>query len=120
MLQKLKAVAYRAKLNCGHCAVAHKLEDGEVKINRCAEGPYCCRWFLHKFRHTYATRHLQDGIDIRTLQQWMGHRDRINDGLPQGRPEQRRAGADQQGQPRGFRVGEFFPLPSRLLAMSNF
>ncbi|PYY08231.1 MAG: hypothetical protein DMG69_15505 [Acidobacteria bacterium] len=24
---------------------------------------------------TYATRHLQDGIDIRTLQQWMGHRD---------------------------------------------
>src|SRR5437870_1986479 len=23
----------------------------------------------------YATRHLQDGIDIRTLQQWMGHRD---------------------------------------------
>jgi hypothetical protein len=22
-----------------------------------------------------ATRHLQDGIDIRTLQQWMGHRD---------------------------------------------
>ena len=27
----------------------------------------------HKFRHTYATRHLQDGIDIPTLQQWMGH-----------------------------------------------
>jgi site-specific recombinase XerC len=26
---------------------------------------------LHKFRHTYATRQLQDGIDIRTLQQWM-------------------------------------------------
>lgn len=23
----------------------------------------------------YATRHLQDGIDIRTLQDWMGHRD---------------------------------------------
>lgn len=75
MLEKLKAVAYRAKLNCGHCAVRHKLEDGEVRINRCAEGAYCGRWFLHKFRHTYATRHLQDGIDIRTLQQWMGHRD---------------------------------------------
>jgi hypothetical protein len=26
---------------------------------------------------------------------------RVNDGLPQGRPEQRLAGADQQGQPRG-------------------
>jgi integrase/recombinase XerD len=37
--------------------------------------PYCSRWFLHKFRHTYATRHLQDGIDIRTIQQWLGHRD---------------------------------------------
>jgi integrase len=75
MLEKLKAVAYRAKLNCGHCVVKHRLEDGTVKINRCADGPYCTRWFLHKFRHTYATRHLQDGIDIRTLQQWMGHRD---------------------------------------------
>jgi len=75
MLEKLKAVAHRAKLNCGHCIVKHKLENGTVKINRCADGPYCCRWFLHKFRHTYATRHLQDGIDIRTLQQWMGHRD---------------------------------------------
>jgi integrase len=75
MLEKLKAVAYHAKLNCGHCVVKHKLEDGTVKINRCADGPYCTRWFLHKFRHTYATRHLQDGIDIRTLQQWMGHRD---------------------------------------------
>src|SRR6202140_993564 len=75
MLEKLKAVAYRGKMNCGHCAVSHKLENGDIKINRCAAGAYCGRWFLHKFRHTYATRHLQDGIDIRTLQQWMGHRD---------------------------------------------
>ena len=52
-----------------------EVEDGTVRVNRCAEGPYCSRWFLYKFRHTYATRHLQDGIDIRTLQQWMGHRD---------------------------------------------
>jgi integrase/recombinase XerD len=75
MLEKLKDVAHRAKLNCGHCAVKHELQDGTVRINRCSQGPYCTRWFLHKFRHTYATRHLQDGIDIRTLQQWMGHRD---------------------------------------------
>jgi integrase/recombinase XerD len=75
MLEKLKAVAHRGKLNCGHCVVKHRLEDGTIKINRCADGPYCTRWFLHKFRHTYATRHLQDGIDIRTLQQWMGHGD---------------------------------------------
>jgi integrase len=75
MLEKLKALAYRAKLNCRHCSTSHKLEDGTVRINRCSEGPYCSRWFLHKFRHTFATRNLQDGIDIRTLQQWMGHRD---------------------------------------------
>jgi integrase len=75
MIEKLKALACRAQLNCGHCKVSHKLEDGTVRINRCADGPYCTRWFLHKFRHTYATRNLQDGIDIRTLQQWMGHRD---------------------------------------------
>lgn len=48
MLEKLKAVGYRAKLNCGHCVVKHKLEDGTVKINRCSDGPYCTRWFLHK------------------------------------------------------------------------
>jgi integrase len=75
MLEKLKAVAWRGELNCGHCATAQKLKDGTERINRCNAGPYCGRWFLHKFRHTYATRHLQDGIDIRTLQQWMGHRD---------------------------------------------
>jgi integrase len=75
MLEKLKGVAWRGKLNCGHCAVPQELKDGSTRINRCGEGPFCGRWFLHKFRHTYATRHLQDGIDIRTLQQWMGHRD---------------------------------------------
>jgi integrase/recombinase XerD len=75
MLEKLKAVAFRAGLNCGRCATSHKLDDGTIRVNRCSVGPFCTRWFLHKFRHTYATRHLQDGIDIRTLQQWMGHRD---------------------------------------------
>jgi integrase len=75
MLEKLKGVAWRGELNCGHCATAQKLKDGTERINRCNAGPYCGRWFLHKFRHTYATRHLQDGVDIRTLQGWMGHRD---------------------------------------------
>jgi len=29
----------------------------------------------HKFRHTFATNHLRDGVDIRTVQSWLGHRD---------------------------------------------
>ncbi len=75
MLEKLKIVAWRAKLNCGRCVTTHDLDDGTKRTNRCSAGAFCTRWFLHKLRHTYATRHLQDGVDIRTLQQWMGHRD---------------------------------------------
>ena len=57
----------RAGLNCGQCITKHG--------NKCAEGPHCQHFFLHKFRHTFATEHLRHGIDIRTLQTWMGHRD---------------------------------------------
>ena len=63
----VKRVAHRAKLNCGQCETKHG--------NKCAQGPHCQRFFLHKFRHTFATEHLRDGVDIRTLQTWMGHRD---------------------------------------------
>lgn len=65
---KLKRVAYKAGLNCGRCASRHG--------NKCADGEFCSNWFLHKFRHTFATRNLQEHVcDIRTLQQWLGHSD---------------------------------------------
>ena len=35
------------------------------------EGDY----FLHKFRATFATWHLWAGVDIRTVQAWLGHED---------------------------------------------
>ena len=63
----VKRVAERAGLNCGQCVTEHD--------NKCAEGPYCMNFFLHKFRHTFATNHLRDGVDIRTVQSWLGHRD---------------------------------------------
>ncbi len=63
----VKRVTERAKLNCGQCLTRHG--------NRCSEGPHCGHFFLHKFRHTFATEHLRHGVDIRTLQSWMGHRD---------------------------------------------
>ena len=49
-LDGLKAVAERAKLN---------------KEN----------FWLHKFRATFATRCLWAGVDLRTVQQWLGHSD---------------------------------------------
>jgi integrase len=63
----VKRIARKAGLNCGQCLTKHG--------NKCAEGPYCQNFFLHKFRHTFATEHLRHGVDIRTLQSWMGHRD---------------------------------------------
>jgi len=32
-------------------------------------------FFLHKFRSTFATRCLGAGVNIRTVQQWLGHSD---------------------------------------------
>jgi len=65
---KLKRIAFHAQLNCGQCVSKHG--------NKCSEGAFCSKFFLHKFRHTFATRNLQDHVcDIKTLQNWMGHKD---------------------------------------------
>jgi integrase/recombinase XerD len=32
-------------------------------------------YFLHKFRATFATTCLQSGVDLKTVQQWLGHTD---------------------------------------------
>jgi integrase/recombinase XerD len=65
-LRQCKSIAWRAGLNCGLC------DTGE---GHCAKGPYCRNWFLHKFRATFATMHLRGGVDLRTVQHWMGHKD---------------------------------------------
>jgi integrase/recombinase XerD len=49
-LDMCKAIARRAKLNPDH-------------------------FWLHKFRSTFATWALWNGVDLRTVQQWMGHSD---------------------------------------------
>jgi integrase len=48
--------------------------DMAKRIARRAEIPESEVW-LHKFRATFATRALWAGIDIRTVQAWMGHTD---------------------------------------------
>ena len=95
-IEVVKRVAHRAKLNCGQCVTKHG--------NQCAEGPYCQRFYLHKFRRTFATEHFRDSIDVLTLQNWMGHRNiQSTIGLPQGNPIERRTGKGERWFARGLR-----------------
>ncbi|HWO34239.1 MAG TPA: hypothetical protein VNO32_36040, partial [Candidatus Acidoferrum sp.] len=115
MLEKLKAVAFRGELNCGHCAVVHKLEDGTSKVNRCVEGAYCGRWFLPSFA-TLTSREISRTASIsgRCSNGW-APRHRLNDGLSGRRSQQRCTGSDQQGEPGSIRVVVFvFKLAARL------
>jgi integrase/recombinase XerD len=66
MLERCKEVALRAGVNCGRCA--------DSKGRKCSEHPTCVQWNLHKFRHTYPTMLLRDGMDIRTVQKLLGHK----------------------------------------------
>jgi len=69
-----KEIAFRAGLNCGHCKgeyTVYALSKGvPAKVKRaykCDKSPRCQNWYLHKFRHTFATNILQS-VDIRSLQ----------------------------------------------------
>lgn len=60
MLRALKREAHRLGLNCGVC-------------ESCVARNECEKWYLHKFRASFATLCLQRGIDLRTLMTLMGH-----------------------------------------------
>jgi integrase/recombinase XerD len=64
-LELCKQIAWRARLNCRHCLKGKR---------SCAKGPYCENWTLHKWRHTYATNLLRSGVDIKSLQILLGHK----------------------------------------------
>jgi integrase len=61
-LRVLKRYVRDAGLNCRSCS-------------GCTERAECSRWTLHGFRRTYATTLLRNGIDLRTVQRYMGHSD---------------------------------------------
>ncbi len=64
-LELCKRIAWRAKLNCRHCVTA---------AGRCAVGPHCARWTLHRWRDTFATNALRSNLDMKTLQVLLGHK----------------------------------------------
>lgn len=63
LLRELKELARRAELNCGVCRGCNS------HLQQCQE------WTLHKFRRTYCTSLLRSGMDLRTVQAFMGHAD---------------------------------------------
>ena len=63
MLRSLKTLARNSGLNCGRC------ERCKSKNRECQE------YTLHRFRRTYITTLLRNGIDLRTVQAYAGHKD---------------------------------------------
>jgi site-specific recombinase XerD len=49
------------------------LDDLKAVAERASLKPE--NFFLHKFRATFATWHLWNGADLRTVQSWLGHSD---------------------------------------------
>jgi integrase/recombinase XerD len=80
MLELCKEIAFRAGLNCGHCrgeytvyVLNRGVQQKEMRKYKCDTSPRCGNWYLHKFRHTFATNILQS-VDIRSLQVMLGHK----------------------------------------------
>jgi integrase len=66
-LLKCKQIALRAKLNCSHCV--------NKQGKSCGDEAVCANWSLHKFRRTWATMHLLNGMPMPLLQNYIGHSD---------------------------------------------
>jgi integrase len=62
MLQFLKRRVRVAGLNCGTCET-------------CKANDECSQWTLHKFRRTFATAMVRNGLDINSLMRLLGHND---------------------------------------------
>ena len=80
LVKKLKACRAKADKTCGlvfpTSGCNPKLDFLDC-LKACAERAELNKedFWLHKFRSTFATRCLWAGVDLRTVQQWLGHSD---------------------------------------------
>ena len=80
LVKRLKAWKTKASKTCplvfptSGCNVKMNFLDDLKAIAQRAELDEENFW-LHKFRATFATRHLWNGVDLRTVQMWLGHSD---------------------------------------------
>ena len=80
LAKKLKARKAKADKTCGlvfPTAGCNPKLDFLDCLKACAERAKLDKddFWLHKFRSTFATRCLWAGVDLRTMQQWLGHSD---------------------------------------------
>lgn len=75
-LRKLKRIALRAGVNCGQCKTS--ITKGRWKRTlrevTCKTDPVCEHIYLHRLRKTCATRWMEYGVPIRTIQAYLGHK----------------------------------------------
>ena len=76
-LRKFKKIAFKAGLNCGECRVTRS--EGRYQktaVEKCckdySEG--CEKHYLHRLRKTCATFWHNQGISLRTIQYYLGHK----------------------------------------------
>ena len=78
LLESCKQIALRAGLNCGKCEGTYTIKRSAIKKEvlpySCKTSPRCSHWFLHKWRHTFASNMLAV-LGLKKLQLVLGHKD---------------------------------------------
>ena len=78
LLEACKQIALRAGLNCGKCEGTYTVKRSATKKEKlpysCKTQPRCSHWFLHKWRHTFASNMLPV-LGLKKLQMVLGHKD---------------------------------------------